>query len=179
MAQSDGLYRLYFFISRKGKLFMPKVQLLKETKAHLTNEQKAQREDAQEQMETYTKLMTTTPPDFMPASAKSEWKRLIPILEKEYPISETDYALLVNYCLAFARIKTAENEIRKSGTFITNENTGIKKTNPAVAVQSQAMKDLKSSATSLGFTLEARQRLALNKAQTEEPTDPFQELMEL
>lgn len=65
-------------------------------------------------------------------------------IKKDYPLSEADYGSLVAYCLAFARMKTAEAEIRKSGTFITCEN-GVKKANPAVWVQSQAMSDLKTS----------------------------------
>ncbi|HEN8339379.1 TPA: phage terminase small subunit P27 family, partial [Enterococcus faecium] len=104
------------------------------------------------------------------------WNRIVPTLKKDYPLSEADYGSLVAYCLAFARMKTAEAEIRKSGTFITCEN-GVKKANPAVRVQSQAMSDLKKQATSLGMTLESRSKLALNKVKNDEPEDPFKELM--
>ncbi|HBH6811238.1 TPA: P27 family phage terminase small subunit, partial [Enterococcus faecium] len=54
---------------------------------------------------------------------------------------------------------------------------GVKKANPAVRVQSQAMSDLKKQATSLGMTLESRSKLALNKVKNDEPEDPFKELM--
>lgn len=154
------------------------VKLLEDVKMHLSNEQKAQREDAKKELFTYQELTTVTPPDWIPDSAKSEWQRLLPVMKKDFPLSETDYGLFLSYCLAFSRIKTAEGEIRKYGTFITNEKSGIKRANPAITVQSQAMKDLKSSATGLGMTLEARSRLALNKAKQSEKVDPFKELMD-
>ena len=154
------------------------VKLMSDVKSHLSLEQKAQREDAKKELFTYQELTSTTPPDWLPASAKSEWERLLPILQKDYPLTETDFGLLVSYCLAFSRIKTAEGEIRKYGTYTTNKKTNIKKVNPAVSVQSQAMKDLKSNATALGMTLEARSKLALNNNKQKESVDPFQELME-
>ncbi|MGM0214286.1 phage terminase small subunit P27 family [Enterococcus sp. AZ109] len=153
------------------------VKLLEEVNMHLSNEQKAQREDAKQALFTHQELTSTTPPEWLPASAKSEWARLLPVMKKDYPLSETDYGLLISYCLSFSRMKTAEGEIRKFGTFITNTKTGTKRANPAVAVQSQAMKDLKSSAGALGMTLEARSRLALNKAKENTPIDPFESLM--
>lgn len=154
------------------------VKLMSDVKSHLSIEQKAQREDAKKELFTYQELTSTTPPEWLPDSAKSEWERLLPIMQKDFPLTETDFGLLVSYCLAFSRIKTAEGEIRKYGTYTTNKKTGIKKVNPAVSVQSQAMKDLKSNATALGMTLEARSKLALNNNKQKESIDPFQELME-
>lgn len=153
-----------------------KVKLLEGTKQNLSNEEKAQREDAKRELFEQQPLIST-PPDWMPPSAISEWNRLIPVMKIDFPLSETDYGLLISYCLAYSRIKTAEGEIRKAGTFITNEKTGHKQPNPAVKIQSQAMKDLKSSASALGMTLEARAKLALNKAKAEKPSDPFEVLL--
>ena len=152
------------------------VKLFEGTKAHLSLEARSQREDAKEELFNHEEL-STQPPDWLPQSAISEWDRLVPVMKKDFPLSETDYGLLISYCLAFSRIKTAEGEIRKTGTFITNENTGTKQANPAIRVQSQAMKDLKASASALGMTLEARSKLALNKAKNEKPVDEFEELL--
>lgn len=153
------------------------VKIMEESTSHLSNEEKAQREDAKKELFNYQELDSTTPPNWMPASAISEWKRLIPVLKADYPLSETDYTTLIAYCLAFSRIKTAEGEIRKYGTYV-NTKTGQKRANPAIAVQSQAIRDMKACATSLGMTLEARSKLALNKAKQNEVVDPFQQLME-
>ena len=167
-----------FFVGKEVGIVPATVKLLDEVNMHLSNEQKAQREDAKKELFNYQELSTISPPDWMPESAKSEWNRLLPILKTDYPLSETDYSTLISYCLAFSRIKTAENEIRKYGTFITNERTKQKKVNPAVAMQSKAIRDMKSCASALGMTLEARSRLALNKSKQKESVDPFQQLME-
>src|SRR5574337_1470150 len=89
------------------------IKLLEEVSMNISNEEKRQREDAKKELFSYQELVTITPPDWMPASAISEWDRLVPIMKKEFPLSETDYGLLISYCLAFSRIKTAEGEIRK------------------------------------------------------------------
>lgn len=153
------------------------VNLFGEQKSHTSNEVKAQKQDAREELFSHEEL-STPPPSWLPKSAKSEWDRLIPVLKQDLPISETDYSMLVSYCLAYSRIKTAEGEIKKYGTFITDEKTGTKKANPAVNVQSKAIADLRQCSSALGMTLEARSRLAYNKAKVEEPADPFKELME-
>ena len=168
-------YVLFFIVGKENAMTKP-VKLFEGTKAHLSNEEKAQREDAKKELFEHEELVST-PPDWLPPSAKSEFFRIVPVMKKDLPLSETDFGLLISYCLAFSRIKTAEGEIRKFGTFVTNENTGQKQPNPAVKVQSQAMKDLKASASALGMTLEARAKLALNKAKNEKPSDPFEVLL--
>ena len=152
------------------------VKLFEGTKGHLSTEEHAQREDAKEELFNHTELIST-PPDWIAQSARTEWERLVPVMKKDFPLSEADYGMLISYCLAFSKLKTAESEIRKSGVFVTNEKTGTKQANPAVRVQSQAMKDLKAASTALGMTLEARSKLALNKAKNEKPSDPFESLM--
>ncbi|MEG7637210.1 phage terminase small subunit P27 family [Enterococcus casseliflavus] len=154
---------------------MPQVKLLEDVKMHLSTEQKAQREDAKKDLFEHKELVST-PPTWLPQSAISEWERLVPVMKNDFPLSETDFGMLVSYCLAFSRIKTAEAEIRRSGTYIVNDETGKKIVNPAVRVQSQAMKDMKQAASALGMTLEARAKLALNKAKNE-TVDPFEELI--
>lgn len=150
-------------------------KLFQESKGNLTNEQLAQREDAKKEMFEYS-LLETEPPNWLPPSAKSEWERIVPLLKEDLPLAETDYSLLVSYCALFSRVRTCEGDIRKYGHFITNEEAGTKKANPAVAMQSQAIRDMKSIATSLCMTLEARSKMALNNAKGKEK-DAFESLM--
>lgn len=152
------------------------VKHLEDMRGNYSNEFKEQRKEAEVELFNYSEL-TTPPPDWLPMSSVTEWERMIPLLKADYPISEADYTMLVSYVVLYARIKTCENEIRKTGTFVTNEQTGAKRANPAVSVQSQAVRDLKSISTSLGLTLEARQRLAINKVKEKAPVDPFEKLM--
>lgn len=147
-----------------------------ELQGNYSNEFLEQRKEADKELFNFSEL-TSKPPTWLPSSAKTEWERVEPLLKKDFPISESDYSLLISYVLLFARIKTCEDNIRKYGTFIKNKSNGQRKPNPAINVQSQAIRDLKSIATSLGMTLEARHRLAINKAKNETPTDKFEELL--
>src|SRR5699024_8329113 len=156
---------------------MNPVKLFNEKDMKKSKEFMAQREDAKQELFTHQELKSVTPPSWLPLSAKKEWERLLPVLKTDFPLSETDYGLMIAYVLAFSRIQTAEGEIRKRGTLVQG-NDGNMKPNAAVRLQSQAMKDLKSAATCLGMTMEARSRLALNKAKAKPDQDPFQELME-
>lgn len=163
-----------FFVRKEGA--MRNVTILKDDfKGHASKEEKAQRSDAKKELFNHAELKTT-PPDYFNVTARNEWERIVPVLKKDLPLSEADYGMLVSYCLAFARIESAEREIRNKGVFFTRKN-GSKATNPAVSMQSQAMKDLKAAATALGITMIERSRIALNNAK-KEPLDPFAELMQ-
>lgn len=149
-------------------------KLFNEPKKHYTTEEKIQRENAKKAL-SEQQALTTAPPAWLPDSGKTEWKRVLPLLKEELPIAEADYSMLVSYCALFARIRTCEGDIRKNGHFIVNEEANTKKANPAVAMQSQAIRDMKSVATSLCMTLDSRSRLAL--ANTKDEKDDFESLM--
>lgn len=155
---------------------MANINLLKDDKQKSSNEDNAKRQDALKELFNYEDFSMTNPPAYFPQAAKAEWKRLLPILKKDFPMSETDYGNFVAYCLAFARIKQSEHEIKKYGTFQNNKD-GSKRENPAVRTQSRAMHDLKAASTALGMTMVERQKMALNKAKAEPEKDPFAELM--
>ncbi|GFK22836.1 phage terminase small subunit P27 family [Tetragenococcus halophilus] len=155
---------------------MANINLLKDDKQKTSNEVNAQRQDALEELFNYEDFSMTNPPAYFPQAAQDEWERLLPILKNDFPLSETDYGNLVAYCLAFARMKQAEHEIKKYGTFQKNKD-GSKRENPAVRTQSRAMHDLKAASTALGMTMVERQKMALNKAKAEPEKDPFAELM--
>lgn len=152
------------------------VTILKDTnRGHISNEEKAKREDARKEMFTHKELITS-PPDYLPEMAVKEWNRLVPILKQDLPLSEADYGMLVAYCLAFARVGAAEREIKNKGVFQKAAN-GARIANPAIKMQSNAMKDMKMAATALGMTMVERSRIALNNAKEKTPQDPFESLM--
>lgn len=155
---------------------MANIKLLDENAAGRTLEDEAQREDAKKELFNYKPFSVTDPPSYFPQAAKDEWERLLPILKTDYPLSEVDYGNFVAYCLAYARIKQAEHEIKKYGNFRTNKD-GTRSENPAVRTQSRAMGDLKAASTALGMTMLERQKMALNNAKAEPEADPFSELM--
>lgn len=151
--------------------------LKSEFKGHASSEEKDQRREAKENLFKQSPLKTE-PPKFLTATALKEWNRIVPVLKKDLPLGEADYANLVAYCIAYARIESAEREIRNKGVFLKT-NDGAKKENPAIMMQSRAMKDLKMISTSLGMTMIERSRMSLNNAKIKSPSDPFKDLMEL
>lgn len=156
---------------------MSSIKILSEDfKGHASKEHKAQREDARQSMFNQVELVSC-PPDYFNATATKEWERIIPVLKKDLPLSEADYGMLVAYCLAFARVASAEREIRNKGVFMKASN-GARVANPAVRMQSNAMSDMKMAATALGMTMIERSKIALNSAKEKAPSDPFAELMQ-
>ena len=153
-----------------------KVKALASMKKHLTNEERDQREDAEKVLFDYPTL-ESAPPDWLHDRALTEWRRVVPYLKENTPISELDRAMLASYCRAYATIQTCENDIRKNGLVQTNQKTGVRKPNPYVALQSQAMKDLKALANDLGMSLSSRARMELNKQKDDKPEDTFEAML--
>ncbi|MGJ3734814.1 phage terminase small subunit P27 family [Lactiplantibacillus plantarum] len=153
-----------------------KVKPLASMKKHLTNDERYERKDAEKALFDYP-VLDLTPPDWLHDRALTEWQRVAPYLKANTPISELDRAMLASYCRAYATVQTCENDIRKNGLVQTNQETGVRKANPYVALQSQAMKDMKAIANDLGMSLSSRARMELNKQKDETPEDTFEAML--
>ncbi|MEY9979034.1 phage terminase small subunit P27 family [Lysinibacillus sp. RC79] len=147
-----------------------KIKLVQPTKAHISKAERLDREAMREELFEYPDL-NTLPPTFLNGEALNEWNRVVPLLKSDIPISELDYSLIASYCAAVGTIIECQNHINDNGAMLKDG-----KSNPAVRVQSQAMKDMRMLANSLGMSLDSRMKLALNKAK-EKPVDPFESLL--
>lgn len=154
-----------------------KIKQLSTLKKHLTNEERDQRKDAETALFDYP-VLDLTPPDWLHDRALTEWQRVVPYLKSNTPISELDRAMLASYCRAYATVQTAEADLRKHGLVQTNKETGSRKPNPYVAIQSQAMKDMKAIANDLGMSINSRAKLEMNKAKNDKPKDEFEALLD-
>lgn len=103
-----------------------KIKLLDNMDKHLTNEEKAQREDLQQALFEYPRLNAKAP-DWLTGRALTEWNRIVPLLRKETPISELDRSLLASYCRLYAAVQTCSDDIKKHGLVITTDNGSKKK----------------------------------------------------
>lgn len=153
-----------------------RVKALADTRKHYTNDEKKQHIKAESALYNYPELKEEAP-EWLTGNALKEWQHLTPYLKANAPISDMDTGLLASYCTLYATIQDTQSDINRLGTTYTDEATGTLKTNPAVRVQLQAIKDLKSVAGDLGLSISSRARLELNKAQNEKPSDPFKELL--
>ena len=153
-----------------------KMKLLDEMSSHLTNEEKAKKKDIQEALFNYSELQDEAP-RWLKGRALTEWKRIVPLLKKDTPISALDVGLLAGYCRAYGIVQTANDGIKKSGLVVTNPETGTKKKNPYFEIQSQAFKDMKMFASELGLSLNSRQKLETSKANKKDESDPFARML--
>lgn len=138
--------------------------------SHYTKEQREQRQNANERLFSYSE-MSECPPTILKREALKEWKRIVATVKQDMPWSENDYQILVAYCLAVKTMYDAQQDLNKRGLILDDG-----KSNPAVRVQSQAIKDMRSCAQSLAMTLDGRLKVELNKPSKE--LDPFKELMQ-
>ncbi|MEK5331041.1 phage terminase small subunit P27 family [Lysinibacillus sp. FSL W8-0992] len=147
-----------------------KIKLIEPTKGHISKAERLDREAMREELFEYPDL-NTQPPTFLTGEALNEWNRVVPLLKSDIPISELDYSLIVSYCVAVGTIIECQNHIKDNGAMLKDG-----KSNPAVRLQSQAMKDMRMLANSLGMSLDSRMKLAFNKSK-EKPKDAFESLM--
>lgn len=82
-------------------------------------------------------------PDWLPDAARTEWCRVVKVLEPAQVLTEGDTALLMAYCLLFADVKALGGR-------------GLPIPPPAVA-------QLRLCAAELGLTPSSRQRLATGR----------------
>lgn len=123
-------------------------------------------------------------PTGMPAAAKKEWRRIVPILLKMGVLTLADGAALEAYCQSYATWRAALKEIRKNGltyesggTPITETVNGetktrlvgtIRRLNPAVAERDKAVKVMRSFMTEFGMTPSSRSRIKAEPAKKED-----------
>lgn len=141
-----------------------------EMKSHFSTEEREQRHEANERLFQYSE-MAENPPAVLNGVALDEWYRIIETVKSDMPWSETDYQMLVAYCIAVKVMHDAQHDLNERGLILEDG-----KTNPAVRAQSQAIKDMRLCAQSLAMTLDGRLKIELNKPTKE--LDPFKELMQ-
>ena len=139
------------------------------TKGHETNEQKAIRQQALNEVKN-APMVATNPPTFLDEVAKAEYKRLIVLLADG--ISALDENILASYCATYSAIVACQKAINADGVVMA-EN----KINPAVKQMDALTKTLRSLANDLGLTPQARLKMAWNNAKQEDNSDPFKVLV--
>lgn len=147
-----------------------KIKLIEPTKAHISKAERLDREEMQKELFEYAELNTKSP-KYLAGEALKEWKRIVPFIKKDIPVSELDYSLIASYCVAVGTVIDCQSDINKRGIILTDG-----KANPSVKMQSQAIKDMRMLANALAISLDGRMKLALNKAK-EKPVDPFESLI--
>jgi len=110
-------------------------------------------------------------PSWMSKDAKTEWRRVFPIVRKRRILTTADLGSLENYCIALGTVREMERVLQKEGHVFTGES-GPKR-HPAVAIQSDAMSRALRLASELGLTPVSRSRPAVRKEDDDDEPSPL------
>jgi len=102
-------------------------------------------------------LVDPDPPAWLAKAAKSEWRRLAPMLTRLGILTETDAAALAAYCEAWVTWQTATQAMRKDGLVIARDD-GMAMS-PYVKIAHDAMNQMRSFLVEFGMTPSARARI--------------------
>ena len=87
-------------------------------------------------------------------AARSEWRRVVPVLELHGLATRIDFATFTDYCRTWARIDQCERDISERGLWVYGERGAVK--NPATTVVNQLRTQLRFYVGELGLSPVAR-----------------------
>jgi P27 family predicted phage terminase small subunit len=108
------------------------------------------------------------PPSYLSKDAKLEWKRMAPLLILERRTLDVgDMPTFAAYCVAAGEVAEASRIIAAEG--MTYSGASGPKRHPAVAIRSDAMKQVRQLAGELGLTPVSRSRAPMRAAEADDP----------
>lgn len=113
----------------------------------------------------------TKAPAWLSSYAKSEWRRVAPILGKRRTITAPDLGILESYCTASGTVREMQEVIGRDGAIITTDK-GPKK-HPALAIQNAAMTTARLCAAELGLTPVSRSRPSIREDKDPDDISPL------
>ena len=136
-------------------------------------EARKQEEKALEEFES----ISFTPPSWLSAEAKKEYKRIVPLLSK-LPIAALDLASVEMYCDFYSKYKRNSLAVEDEGeTVVELDGRGNEKSkvNPKYTVMKDAASMVRTLSGGLGMTIDSRMRIVVPKK--EDIKDPFADMM--
>lgn len=144
-----------------------KLTLLDSNKKHLTKDEIADRKQAEKLASDGFSEMQTTAPNHLNSVAKQEYKRVVKDIQK-LPLRNLDRALLENYCLWYSVFKETSKKLSEEGMTVIEDEMSVE--HPLIKTLEKATKNIKSTASELGLTVDSRLRLYLPKKEKKEET---------
>ncbi len=111
--------------------------------------------------------LTPSRPRWLDGYARSEWRRIVPILEGLGVLTEVDGAALAGYCAAYSLWRRCHEEISKGG-LLQLGHRGVERRHPLLITLRQAEMSMKAFIEAFGMTPLARSRLSLPPAPAED-----------
>ena len=145
---------------------------LDQQKTRRTTEVQEELKATEEQLQ-QLKPLQKTPPAYLDATAKKEYKRITTLLE-ELPIADLDLSLVVAYCQTYSNWVQATKHINKHG-LVTETERGTKLSSE-YTVQRDATDRLLSLSNKLGLNIDSRMKILTPKKESTNK-DPFEEFL--
>lgn len=98
-------------------------------------------------------------PPGLSAGAKTEWRRISPILEDMGLLSNMDRSALAAYCETYGRWMRSLKEIQKGGEVIETPN-GSLQVSPWVSIARNAEKEIRQFCSEFGMTPASRSKVS-------------------
>ncbi len=119
-------------------------------------------------------------PSYLDEKARGEWYRVLSLYD-EMPaniLSDLDISTLVIYCQAFSMYREAQENQKKFGTLISTDNKTQRVLDANRKIMNEQAKIMLKCSADLCLSPISRARMGVNPADTEEPTNPLEKLME-
>lgn len=142
-------------------------------KGNLTTEKQEELKETEAKLEQLTPIQKT-PPSWLTAPAKKEYKRIIVLLQ-ELNVADLDLAMITTYCQAYADFQQATKELAKDEVVTFTERGS--KVNPWHRVKVDSYGIINSIAPKMGLTLDSRMKIMTPKPK-EEVEDKFGALLD-
>ncbi|MEY9097012.1 phage terminase small subunit P27 family [Paenibacillus sp. RC84] len=133
-------------------------------KGHLTNQQKAQREEKEQQVNNRLRRDAIKPPAWLGPKAKKMFRDFTKQLEDTELLTNLDVNGLAQYCDLYCRMLELRQEVEEKGYTLVNMNSrgGLTYiTNPALTAMNSTIKLIQTYEAKFGFTVFDRTRIAL------------------
>ncbi len=116
-----------------------------------------------------------TCPKHLTGAAKTEWKRIVPELDKIGLLTQIDRSALAAYCEAYREWKEA-CELMEGKSLLIRTEAGNIIQNPLVGIKHKAAEHMHKFLTEFGMTPASRTRISVNPKGKE--VDPMEQLFD-
>lgn len=104
--------------------------------------------------------------------AAAEWRAVVPVLDQRGLLATVDRAVLVDYCVCWARLLQCERRLAREGLAVKGQKDNLVK-HPQTTVAAQYRAALRNYSARLGLSPTDRGRLALPEGDVAEEAGPF------
>lgn len=107
----------------------------------------------------YVPMPKMTPPAWLDAVGKAEWRRVTSLTSHQEVIQVVDHAALTGYCVAWSNLVAAAKDVAKRGVALPARGNGEGQAmvkNPSLQIVRDSQATLKAWCRELGFTPAAR-----------------------